>query len=110
MLEKHIGLEAEFILLDKDGEVIIPPAWWDRDAFPVLGEIRGDPGETTADVVANFIKEKLLAEQRVNEGQRLLMADVKRVRLAIYKEAMRQTTEAKRQTHWEGKEYQWHQH
>ena len=95
MLERKIGIEAEFLLLNSKDEVIVPPSYWDRDGFPLLGEIRGDPGDNIADVIANFLKKKITIEGKVRKDNRIAMRDVEHVRLAIYKEAMKQVTEAK---------------
>ena len=95
MLESKIGLEAEFVLLGKEGKAIVPPAYWERDGFPLLGEIRGEPGDDMANVVASFLKKKLLAEARIKRGNELVFTDVIRVPLAAYKSAMKQVTEPK---------------
>jgi hypothetical protein len=94
MLSK-IGLEAEFLLLDTKGEVIIPPSSWDRDGFPLLGEIRADPASNTPDVIANFIKKKMKIEAEIYKDHKIVMENIRRIRLATYKEAMKQVTEAK---------------
>ena len=94
-LEKKVGLEVEFFLLNKSGKVIVPPAHWDRDGFPLLGEIRGKEGENVADVVTNFLKSKLLHEAKVRSGQKIIFSDIERISLATYREAMRQVTEPK---------------
>lgn len=94
MLSK-VGLEAEFLLLDAKSEVIIPPSSWDRDGFPLLGEIRADPANNTPDVIANFIKKKMKIEAGIYKDHKIVMENIKRIRLATYKEAMKQVTEAK---------------
>lgn len=95
MLKCKVGLEAEFLLLNAKDEVIIPPASWDRDGFPLLGEIRADPADNVPDVVANFIKKRMEIEAKVRKGHKIVMENVKRIRLATYKEAMKQVTEVK---------------
>ncbi len=95
MLKSNVGLEAEFLLVNSKGEVIIPPVNWDRDGFPLLGEIRGDHGDNMPDVLANFTKKMMEIDAKVRKGHALVMENVKRIRLAIYKEAMKQVTEAK---------------
>lgn len=95
MLERKVGVEAEFILLGKEGKAIVPPSNWDRDGFPLLGEIRGEPGKSVADVVASFLKEKLIAERRIRKGHKLVFSDITRVPLATYRQAMKQVTEPK---------------
>jgi len=95
MLERSIGIEAEFILLGKEDKAIVPPSNWNRDGFPLLGEIRGKPGKSVADVVASFFKEKLLSEARVRKGHQIVYSDITRVPLATYQQAMKQVTKAK---------------
>lgn len=98
MLKKQIGIEAEFLLLDKEGKAIVPPDTWERDGFPLLGEIRGKPGDNVADVIANFLKRKLLAEAKVKKGNQIVYSDIVKVPLATYKKAMKQVTEPKGDT------------
>jgi len=95
MLERKVGLEAEFLLLNAKGEVIIPPPSWDRDGFPLLGEIRANPADNVPDVVAYFIKKRMEIEANVRKGHKLVMENIRRIRLATYKEAMKQVTEVK---------------
>lgn len=57
-IENKIGLEAEVFLIDKKtGDLVIAG---DRDLphddFALLGEIRGEPGRTVAETLANFTK------------------------------------------------------
>ena len=95
MLKSKVGVEAEFLLLNTKGEVIIPPKHWDRDGFPLLGEIRGDSGAAVPETVANFTKKLMETTAKLNKGCQLVMKDVIRVRLATYKAAMKQVTEVK---------------
>jgi len=95
MIEKMVGVEAEFILLGKEGKAIVPPAYWDRDGFPLLGEIRSEPGKSVSDVVASFLKKKLEAEDKVRKGHQVIFSDTTRVPLATYRAAMKQVTEPK---------------
>lgn len=95
MLERRVGVEAEFILLGKEHKAIVPPSNWNRDGFPLLGEIRGKPGKSVADIVASFLKEKLLSEAKVRKGHQIVYSDIIRVPLATYKQAIKQVTKAK---------------
>lgn len=53
-----VGLEAEFLLRDKDGKLMYPADHgFTTDEFCILGEFRGLPGETREETIANFIKE-----------------------------------------------------
>lgn len=93
--QKSVGIEVEFLLLNSKGEAIVPPAYWDRDGFPLLGEIRGDPGDTAADVIANFTRRKMKILKKVKQGNKIVFENIHQVRLKTYKEAMKQVTEAK---------------
>jgi len=95
MLQHKIGLEAEFLLLNAKNEVIIPPASWDRDGFPLLGEIRANPANNVPDVIANFTKKKMEIETKIHKDHKMVMENIMRIRLATYKEAMKQVTEVK---------------
>jgi len=89
MIENRIGLEAEYILRNSKGEVIMPPAGWDRDGFPVLGEIRAEPGKNTAEVIANFVKARLKTEQKMHNGHSISFEPATKIPLALYKKAMK---------------------
>jgi hypothetical protein len=95
MLESNVGLEAEFLLIDSKDNVVIPPSSWDRDGFPLLGEVRGNCGNNTPDVVANFNKKLMEITAKVKKGSKIVMEDFIRIRLAVYKAAMKQVTEPK---------------
>jgi len=93
--ERMVGVEAEALLLNGKDEAIIPPAAWDRDGFPLLLEIRGDPGKNVAETYANFMKKKLEIESKPAKSNRVVFSTIHRVRLKIYKEAMKQVQEDK---------------
>jgi len=95
MLKSMVGVEAEYLLLNAQDEAIVPPQHWERDGFPLLGEIRGEPGKNTAETVGNFTKERIRCADRVRQGHSMAFEDIFRVRLKVYKEAMKQVTEAK---------------
>ena len=91
-ITNKIGIEAEFILRDNKGKVVIPPARFDRDGFPVLGEIRGAPGENVEETVTNFIKARMHIERSLGGtkySHSLLFEPVTMVPLSTYKEAMK---------------------
>jgi hypothetical protein len=90
MIKSKVGLEAEFLLINAKGDVIIPPSGWDRDGFPLLGEIRGDPGETVAETVTNFRAEEMEILEKLNKGYTIRMANIERIKLALYKKANRE--------------------
>jgi len=95
MLKSMVGVEGEYLLLNAQGEAIVPPQYWERDGFPLLGEVRGEPGKTAAETVGNFTQERIKCADRVRSGNSLVFMDIFRVRLKVYKEAMKQVTEAK---------------
>lgn len=90
-IESMIGLEAEYLLYNAKGELIIPPKSWDRDGFPLLGEVRGKPGKSTAETVSNFRSRELEIIEGLHKGHELKMSDRERCPLALYKEANKQT-------------------
>lgn len=89
-LETKVGLEAEFLLKNDKDETIIPPSSWDRDGFPLLGEIRGKEGKNPAEVVTNFQFREMEIRDRLRKGHRIIMTDVETVPLKLYKAANRQ--------------------
>lgn len=56
---KKVGLEAEYVLLGEDGDLETIPVSYNRDSFPLLGEIRGKPGVTWFEAVSSFQEEYL---------------------------------------------------
>lgn len=55
-----VGLEAEVLLRDKAGELAYPAQHGlPRDNFPIICEVRGQPGLTREETVGNFVKEYL---------------------------------------------------
>lgn len=54
-ITNKIGLEAEFLITDKDNNLLYPGDYgFDTDEFIILGEFRCEPAETRAKVIANF--------------------------------------------------------
>jgi hypothetical protein len=96
-IRSKIGLEAEFLLINAKGEIIIPPSGWDRDGFPLLGEIRGTEGKTVAETVTNFKAAELEIMDKLRKGHSIRMSDVEMIKLALYKKANREID-------WEDKE------
>ena len=86
-ITSKIGLEAEFLLINAKGEIIIPPSTWDRDGFPLLGEIRGKEGKTVAETVTNFRGKELEIMEDMRKGYTLRMSDLEMIKLALYKKA-----------------------
>jgi hypothetical protein len=82
-----IGLEAEFLLLNSKDAIIIPPASWDRDGFPLLGEIRGTEGINVAETVTNFKAKEIEIVEGMRNGHTMRMSDVEMIKLALYKKA-----------------------
>lgn len=57
-IQNKIGLEAEYLLRDKKGELVFPGAYgFSTDEFAILGEFRADPGKNYAETGGNFFKE-----------------------------------------------------
>lgn len=51
-----IGLEAEFLVRNEKDELVYPSsAGLGSDDFPLIAEIRGEPGDTVAKSIANFM-------------------------------------------------------
>lgn len=92
---RMVGIEAEGLLFNSKDEVVVPPAYWERDGFPVLVEVQGDPGSNPAEAYSNFMKKKMEIEELPKKGNRIAYTNIARVRLKTYKEAMKQVTEAK---------------
>ena len=95
-MEAKVGIEAEYLLFNKEGAVVVPPRTWDRDGFPVLGEIRGLPGKTVPETVAYFEQARLSQLQRLkawtsNDGHVLQFMDMVQLPLSTYREANAQT-------------------
>lgn len=62
-----VGLEAEYLLRDEAGNLIMPdPRYYDHDDYLILGELRASPGGSREDTLANFMKQwyKLLFTAR----------------------------------------------
>ena len=86
MLEKMIGIELEFLLF-KNGELIVPPDRFERDGFPILGEIRAKPGKNTVDVLTELSKAQIRIKEKLSKNQSILYTDSYKVPLKLYKEA-----------------------
>jgi hypothetical protein len=96
MIKSKVGLEAEFLLRNAKGELIIPPSHWDRDGFPLLGEIRGKEGKTAAEAVSNFMSAKVHVLDKLRKGHAIEFAHRVRVPLALYKKANREVNSAEK--------------
>lgn len=86
-ITSKVGLEAEFLLINAKNEIIIPPSGWDRDGFPLLGEIRGKEAETVAETITNFKGKELEIMENMRKGYTMRMSDLEMVKLALYKKA-----------------------
>jgi hypothetical protein len=87
--EKRVGLEAEYLTLDEQGEIVLTPGYVERDDFPLMGEIRGKPGSSTSETVANFIQRKMEVEKALSPQHTMSIQPSANVKLAVYREAMR---------------------
>jgi len=95
-IRMKVGLEAEFLLINTKGEIIIPPSNWDRDGFPLLGEIRGVQGETVAETVTNFKAGEMKALGKLKKGHTIRMSNLELIKLALYKKANKEVNWAEK--------------
>ena len=94
-VEKQVGIEVEFLVLDSKGEVILAPTYLDRDDFPILGEIRALPGKNMAECMGNFHKKMLDVKSCLAKTHTMSIETMRRVKLKVYQEAMKQCQRAK---------------
>lgn len=87
-MNRKVGVEAEFFLLNSKDEAVVVPPSWDRDAFTVLGEIRGEPGDSPAETIGNFCKRQYEIESKVAKDRRIVMETMRVIKLAAYRKAM----------------------
>ena len=85
MIVNKIGLEAEYVIKDDKGKLVIPPGYFDRDDFPLLGEIRGDAGKNVAETVSNFFGQKLKILSEVAKKHTVVFSPAERCPLALYR-------------------------
>jgi len=88
-MNKKVGVEAEFFLLNSKEEAIVVPSHWDRDSFAVLGEIRGEPGDTAAETIGNFYKRSHEVNMEVDLDHTMAMEAMRVIKLNVYREAMK---------------------
>ncbi len=93
-----VGIEAEYFCI-KDGKAIVVPQYLDRDGFHVLGEIRGAPGDSVADVAGNFTRALIEVKTRINNEYEVCMTDMQRIPLGVYKEAIKSMRHGKSKEH-----------
>lgn len=91
MIKYKIGLEAETFLFNKTNAPEIVPAYYDRDDFPLLAEIRGKPGESVGEVVGNFVTALIELRTKLERNKSELHMDSHSgfyyVPLSLHKEA-----------------------
>jgi hypothetical protein len=90
MITSKVGIEVEYLLFNAKGDVIVPPASWDRDGFPLLGEIRGKEGKNMPEVLGNFGHAQYEVVNRLRDGATFRSENRFRVPLKIYREANKQ--------------------
>ena len=57
MIENKIGLEFEFLLRNKKGDLVFPGKHgFDTDDFPIIGEARAEAGSSVEETLGNFFK------------------------------------------------------
>jgi len=96
-IRMKVGLEAEFLLINAKDEIIIPPSNWDRDGFPLLGEIRGEAGKTVAETVTNFKAGEMKALGKLKKGHTIRMSNLELIKLALYKKANKEVNWAEKE-------------
>ena len=96
-IKNKIGLEAEFLLRNAKGELIIPPKHWDRDGFPLLGEIRAKEAENPGEAVANFVAKKMEILSKLTKGYAIEFTAIEKCPLALYRKANKEADLAEKQ-------------
>jgi len=91
MLKKSIGLEAEFLLIGEDGNPVIVPEYIGRDDFPLLGEVRGEPGDSIGEVVGNFLRAYHDVIGRIPSGHTASFTPFTIVGSEIYRKALKES-------------------
>lgn len=77
MQKNRVGLEAEFFLRDKDGQILYPDEYnFSTDDFCVLGEFRADSGETREATIANFMKKYYEVVYKARNHSKGLILDI----------------------------------
>jgi hypothetical protein len=90
-----VGLEAEYLLFnDEKKEHVIPPSHWDRDGFPLLGEIRGKEGKSVAETITNFRAKEIEIAEKLFKNHSIQMVNVAKIPLNLYKKANREVNSA----------------
>jgi len=87
MIKEKIGLEVEYLLFNAKDEAIIPPSTWDRDDFPLLGEIRGKESEVWHETISNLHAERMKTLDKLKKGYTMRFLNVFRVPLKLYRKA-----------------------
>jgi hypothetical protein len=86
-----IGLEAEFFLTNKKGDLLFPNSnGFGCDEFIILGEFRATPGTTRAETISNFLKEwYVLVESADKKGKLIDIEPFKTIDGDFYAKIMR---------------------
>ncbi len=87
MFKSQIGIEVEYVMLNAKGEVVMPPTNFDTDSFPLLGEIRAEPGENVVEVLSNFNRAKLELEAKLPKGKTIAFENAVKIPLSLYRKA-----------------------
>ena len=67
MLGNKVGLEAEFFVY-KENKIVFPEDYgFGVDDFPLIGEVRAEPGKSSAETTANFLKEWFRVVERAQK-------------------------------------------
>jgi len=95
MKENRIGIEAEYILMNEKGKVVIPPSYLDRDDYPLLGEIRGEPGENISETISNFWKAYYIVKESLPSNYTMVFSNKIQIDSNLHKEVLTQVTKSK---------------
>jgi hypothetical protein len=68
-----VGLEAEFFLTNKKGELLFPSSsGFSSDDFIILGEFRAEPGTTREETASNFMKEWYKLQSKAKGKEKII--------------------------------------
>jgi hypothetical protein len=87
MLNSQVGIEIEYLLRNKKNELVIPPTYHDTDDFPLLGEIRAEPGKDKITVLTNYSAALLRTQDSLRKADTLCFEDVAKCSLELYRAA-----------------------
>jgi hypothetical protein len=93
MFEMKVGIEVEFFVTNND-KIVMPAACIPKDDFPLMGEIRAEPGETVEEVMGNTTKE-LVKIIKLLKNKQMLISGTERIPLSLYRKASKACVQPK---------------